>query len=135
MTASMLTGRRLCLPAALAFALPLEHEVGLCSVHITALSVWSNAEQCVLTSGVSMGRGRRGYPWAKQDQRNREMLAQREAGVTLAAIGAAHGVSAERVRQIVRSLGVAGRCRSVVAGQHCDLAKAMAQRALCLINR
>ena len=55
-----------------------------------------------------MGRGRRRYPWAKQDQRNREMLAQREAGVTLAAIGAEHGISAERVRQIVRRLGVPG---------------------------
>ena len=51
-----------------------------------------------LTPGVLMGR---------DVARNREMLAQREAGVTLAAIGAAHGVSAERVRQIVRSLGVA----------------------------
>ena len=52
--------------------------------------------------------GRRRGLWAKQEQRNREMLAQCEAGVTLAEIGAEHGVSAERVRQIVRRLGVPG---------------------------
>jgi DNA-binding CsgD family transcriptional regulator len=56
--------------------------------------------------GGKMGR-RRGL-WAKQEQRNREMLAQCEAGVPLAEIGAEHGVSAERVRQIVRCLGVPG---------------------------
>jgi hypothetical protein len=52
--------------------------------------------------------GRRRGLWAKQEQRNREMLTQCEAGVTLAKIGAEHGVSAERVRQIVRRLGVPG---------------------------
>ena len=72
-------------------------------------SAWSDTEQCCsLTSrsGDKMGR-RRGLR-AKQEQRNREMLAQCEAGVTLAEIGAEHGVSAERVRQIVRRLGVPG---------------------------
>jgi DNA-binding CsgD family transcriptional regulator len=72
-------------------------------------SAWSDTEHCcsfTFQSGDKMGR-RRGL-WAKQEQRNREMLAQCEAGVTLAEIGAEHGVSAERVRQIVRRLGVPG---------------------------
>ena len=56
--------------------------------------------------GAKMGRWR--GLWAKQEQRNREMLAQCEAGVPLAEIAAEHGVSAERVRQIVRRLGVPG---------------------------
>ena len=56
--------------------------------------------------GGKMGRWR--GLWAKQEQRNREMLAQCEAGVPLAEIAAEHGVSAERVRQIVRRLGVPG---------------------------
>ena len=74
-----------------------------------AKSAWSDTEQCCSLTSRSGGKmGRRRGLWAKQEQRNREMLAQCEAGVTLAEIGAEHGVSAERVRQIVRRLGVPG---------------------------
>jgi hypothetical protein len=44
-----------------------------------------------------------------REKRNLEMLARLSTGASFAAVGAAYGISGERVRQIARQLGYAGR--------------------------
>ena len=58
------------------------------------------------------------------------MLAKCKAGVTFAEIGAEYGVTKERVRQVVRRLGLSGPSRRPWAPDHTEVLRALWQEGL-----
>ncbi|MFI7437798.1 sigma factor-like helix-turn-helix DNA-binding protein [Micromonospora haikouensis] len=64
-------------------------------------------EPPMTASSARVSDHRMAIAWAKLDDRARDILARRTAGQTLEVIGMAHGVSRERVRQILRDTEVA----------------------------
>ncbi|MEU1756857.1 sigma factor-like helix-turn-helix DNA-binding protein [Micromonospora matsumotoense] len=61
-------------------------------------------EPPMTVSSARVSDHRMAMAWARLDERARDILARRTAGQTLEVIGMAHGVSRERVRQILRDI-------------------------------